>query len=90
MEVNKYLVEFLGTAILAYVVLATGNGIAIGAALALLIVVGVSLGSTSYFNPAITVMMVSAKKCSTEDMLPLIGLQVAGALCAYEIFKRMT
>ena len=32
---NKYLVEFLGTMLLVYVILATGNWFAIGAALAI-------------------------------------------------------
>ena len=31
--VNKYLVEFLGTLFFLYVILATGNAVAIGAAL---------------------------------------------------------
>ena len=35
MELNKYLVEFLGTTFFLYVILATGNALAIGAALAL-------------------------------------------------------
>ena len=38
---NKYLVEFLGTMFLMYVILVTGNWFAIGAALG----VGVLLGS---------------------------------------------
>ena len=37
---NKYIVEFLGTLFFLYVILATGNALAIGAALALAILVG--------------------------------------------------
>ena len=37
---NKYLVEFLGTLFFLYVILATGNALAIGAALAIAIILG--------------------------------------------------
>lgn len=86
---NKFLLEFLGTAIFLYVILATsGNGLAIGAALALLIVLGVSLGGTGHYNPAVSVMMVAANKLPTQDLLPYIIVQVFGGLCALELFKR--
>ena len=86
---TKYLLEFLGTAIFLYVILATsGNGIAIGAALALLIVVGVSLGGTGHYNPAVSVMMTAYQKMPTEDLLPYVILQIFGGLCALEVYKR--
>ena len=37
---NKYLVEYLGTIFFLYVIIATGNGLAIGGALALCILAG--------------------------------------------------
>ena len=37
---NKYLVEFLGTLFFLYVILATNNALAIGAALALCVMIG--------------------------------------------------
>ena len=37
---NKYLVEFLGTLFFLYVILATGNWLAIGAALAIAVLIG--------------------------------------------------
>ena len=48
---NKYVVEFLGALFLLYVIVATGNAIAIGAALAIAIMVGGSI-SGGHFNPA--------------------------------------
>ena len=38
---NKYLVEFLGTLFLVFVIFATGNYLAIGAALAIAVMPGV-------------------------------------------------
>ena len=44
---NKYLTEFLGTLFLLYVILASGNPLAIGAALAAAVMVGKSSEVTS-------------------------------------------
>jgi aquaporin Z len=84
---NKYLVEFLGTLFFLYVILATGNALAIGAALAVAIMVGGKI-SGGNFNPAVTIMMAVAKKQSMNDVLPYILSQVAGGLAALEIYKR--
>ena len=40
---NKYLVEFLGTLFLMYAILATGNWLAIGGALAIAVLFGVPI-----------------------------------------------
>jgi aquaporin Z len=84
---NKYLVEFIGTAFFAYVILATGNPLAIGASLALIILLGASI-SGGHFNPAISIIMASLNKISVYDLIPYILSQVFGALVALEIFKR--
>ena len=76
-NMNKYLVEFLGTLFFLYVILATGNAMAIGAALALAILVGGPI-SGGNFNPAVSVMMVSAGKLQNKELLPYILSQVAG------------
>ena len=85
---NKYLVEFFGTLFLIYIILATGNGIAIGAALAVAIMVGGTI-SGGMFNPAVSIAMVAAGKMSSSDLLPYILAQVAGGLVALELFKRV-
>ena len=56
---NKYLVEFLGTLFFLYVIIATGNALAIGAALAIAIMLGGPI-SGGNFNPAVTIMMAAA------------------------------
>ena len=84
---NKYVVEFLGTLFLLYVIVATGNAIAIGAALAIAIMVGGSI-SGGHFNPAVSIMMYAAGKLSRADLIPYLLVQIAGGLVAFELYKR--
>ena len=58
---EKYLVEFLGTLVFVYVILATGNPLAIGAALALVILLASNI-SGGHVNPAVSIVMASAGK----------------------------
>lgn len=85
---NKYLVEFVGTLFFLYVIIATGNAFAIGAALTIAIMVGGKI-SGGHFNPAVTIMMTAAKKMSSKDTIPYILAQVAGGLAAFELYKRV-
>ena len=80
------LIEFIGTFFFLYVVLAVGTPLAIGAALALAIYVGGSI-SGGNFNPAITIMMIAAKKQRIETALPYIVAQIAGGLAALALYK---
>ena len=84
---NKYLTEFLGTLFLLYVILASGNPLAIGAALAAAVMVGKSSGA--HFNPAVSVAMVHAKRLPMKELLPYVLAQVVGALAALELHKRV-
>jgi len=85
---NKYLVEFLGTLFFVYIILATGNAIAIGAAMAIIVMIGGSI-SGGNFNPAVSVAMVAAGKLSSSELLPYILAQIGGGLVALELFKRV-
>jgi len=85
---NKYVVEFLGTLFFLYVILATGQALAIGLALTVAIMVGGKI-SGGNFNPAVSVMMAAAGKLSMKDLLPYIVAQVAGGLAALELYKRV-
>ena len=85
---NKYLVEFLGTMFFIYIILATGNAIAIGVALAVATMIAAPI-SGGMFNPAISIAMVAAGKMSSSDLVPYILAQVAGGLVALELFKRI-
>jgi len=85
---NNYVVEFLGTLFFLYVILATGNALAIGAALAIAIIVGGPI-SGGNFNPAVSIMMVSAGKLPKSELIPYILAQVSGGLAALELYKRV-
>jgi len=84
---QKYLVEFLGTVLFVYVILATGNPLAIGATLALVILIigGITGG---HVNPAVSVAMAAAGQLPVVDLVPYCIAQVLGALVALEIYKR--
>ena len=84
--INKYLVEFLGTLFFLYVIIATGDALAIGAALAIAVLLGGKI-SGGNFNPAVTIMMVIAGKQSPKDAIPYILCQIAGGLAAFELYK---
>jgi len=83
----NYLVEFLGTAFFVYVILATGNPLAMGAALALTILLTLNI-SGGYINPAVTIVMASAGKLPTTDIIPYCLAQIFGGLTALELYKR--
>jgi aquaporin Z len=85
---NKYFVEFLGTMFFIYVILVTGNPLAIGAALAIAITVALKI-SGGNFNPAVTIALVIGKKMPFSDMIPYILSQVAGGLVALELYKKI-
>jgi aquaporin Z len=83
---NKYIVEFLGTMFLVFVIFATGNFLAIGAALAIAVMLG-GMISGGAFNPAVAIAMMYAGKLPRADVIPYIVAQVAGALVGFEAFK---
>ena len=82
----KYLVEFLGTMLFVYVILATGNWAAIGATLAICILLGGKISGGSY-NPAVTISLYAAGKLPESDVLPYIIAEVLGGLLAYQLYK---
>jgi len=83
----NYLVEFLGAAFFIYVILATGNPLAIGAALALAVTLTADI-SGGHLNPAVSIVMASAGKLSTSEIVPYCLAQVFGGLVALELYKR--
>jgi aquaporin Z len=83
----EYLVEFLGSLLFVYVFLSTGNPLAIGASLALVMLLtkGISGG---YINPAVTISMAAAGQISTNQIIPYCLAQLFGGLVALELYKR--
>lgn len=84
----NYLVEFLGTLFFIYVILATGNPLAIGAALAVTILLTSKI-SGGHINPAVTIAMAAAGKLPSVDVIPYCLSQIFGGLVALELYKRL-
>jgi len=84
---RQYLAEFLGAVVFIYIILATGNPLAIGATLALVILVtsGISGG---HINPAVSIVMASAGNLPVADLVPYCLAQIMGGLVALELYKR--
>lgn len=83
---NKYIVEFVGTMFFVYVILATGNALAIGAALTLAILVGGPV-SGGAFNPAVTLALVASGSLPQRDLLPYVLAEADGALAAFQLHR---
>lgn len=83
---NKYLVEFLGTMFLMFVIFATGNWLAIGAALGIAVLLGGPI-SGGAFNPAVAISLYSAGKISKPDLIPYILVEILGGLAAFHLYK---
>ena len=83
---NKYIVEFLGTLLLVFVILATGNYLALGAALAVAILLGGSI-SGGAFNPAVAIVLFASGKIPSGDIIPYIVAELAGGLAAFQLVK---
>lgn len=85
---NNYLAEFLGSTFFVYVILATGNPIAIGASLALVILLTGNI-SGGHINPIVSITMASAGKLPTAEIVPYCLAQIFGGLVALELYKRV-
>ena len=83
---NKYLVEFLGTALLVFVILATNNYLAIGAALAIGVYLGGNISGGAY-NPAVAIALMASGKIPGAEVIPYIIAEIMGALVAFEMVK---
>jgi aquaporin Z len=83
---NKYFVEVLGTMFLVFVIFATGNYLAIGAALAIAVLLGGAI-SGGAFNPAVAIALMYAGKIPRSDLIPYIIAEVAGGLAGFELYK---
>ncbi len=84
---NKYLVEFLGTMFLMFTIFATGNWLAIGAALAIAALLGGPV-SGGAFNPAVAIALYAAGKLPKPDVIPYVIVEILGALAAFYAYKK--
>jgi aquaporin Z len=84
---GPYLVEFLGTMLLVYVILATNNFIAIGLTLAIIVLLGGPI-SGGAFNPAVAFGLFAAGKLDKSKLLPYIIVQILGALAGFYAYTK--
>ena len=82
-----YLAEFLGSLFWVYIVLSTGNPLAIGAAYALVLLLTYRISSAS-INPVVTITMAAAGKIPPSEIIPYCIVRILGGLVALEIYKR--
>jgi len=78
---KKYITEFIGTFFLVLAVGLTGNPLAIGAVLMVMIYAGGHI-SGGHYNPAVTLAVLIRGRISTGDAMVYMGSQLAGAVAA--------
>lgn len=78
---KKYITEFIGTFFLMLTIGLTGNPLAIGAALMVMIYAGGHI-SGAHYNPAVTLAVLIRGKISTGEAMVYMGSQLAGAVAA--------
>jgi aquaporin Z len=78
---KKYITEFIGTFFLVLTVGLTGNPLAIGSALMVMIYGGGHI-SGGHYNPAVTLAVFIRGKITSSEALIYLGSQLAGGLIA--------
>lgn len=78
---NRYLIEFIGTFFLVITIALTGNPLAIGAALMVMIYMGGHI-SGAHYNPAVSFAVLMRGKLPGKDFIPYILFQILGAFAA--------
>jgi aquaporin Z len=85
---NKYLVEFLGSMSIVYVVLATGNWVAIGLVIAIAVLLGGPI-SGGVYNPALAIALYTAGKIPKPELIPYCIVEILGALAGFYAYKQV-
>lgn len=78
---KNYIVEFIGTFFLVLVVALTGNPIAIGSVLMVMIYMG-GYVSGAHYNPAVTLGLMMRKKISSSSAMMYMVFQLLGGMVA--------
>lgn len=84
MNIQNYLVEFIGTLILLFMIIVTKNPLMIGLTLTTIIIIGQNI-SGGHYNPAVSIVMYYLGKLNIDDLLPYIVAQICGGLVAYRL-----
>src|ERR1051326_3183864 len=78
---NKYIVEFIGTFFLVIAIGLTGNPLAIGAMLMVMVYMGGTISGAQY-NPAVTLALLMRGKMKAAESAVYMLVQIIGASCA--------
>ena len=78
---KKYITEFIGTFFLVLIIALTGEPLAIGATLMVMIFAGGHI-SGAHYNPAVTLAVLMRGRIPLNEALAYMGSQVAGAVIA--------
>jgi len=83
---KQYLVEFVGTLAFVFVLLWSGDPLAIGAILGSLFYV-FGKNSVVAFNPAVSVALYFNKKLSLKDSILYVVLEIVAGIAAFLLYK---
>lgn len=86
---KRYLMEMLGAMFLTLAITLTGNALAIGVMLAVLVYVGAHI-SGGHYNPAVSLAVWMRKGLKTDTLMKYIGVQTIGALLAAVVYNKLT
>ena len=87
MDLTKFVAEFVGTFVFLGVILATGEAIPIGLALAVVIFL-IGRVSGGHVNPAVSAILYAKGDISSSQFGSYVVAQVLGGLCALMWFKK--
>ncbi len=87
MDLTKFVAEFIGSFVFLGVILATGEAIPIGLALAVVIFL-IGRVSGGHVNPAVSAMFYARGDMNASQFGSYVVAQVLGALCALIWFKK--
>jgi len=88
MDFAATFVELIGTFLFLSVIFITGNPLAIGASLTVLIYLGIDV-SGGHYNPAVTIAALYNKGISPDTAVGYILAQIVGGLAAVTLRARM-
>ncbi len=78
---RKYIIEFIGTFFLVLTIGLTGDPLAIGAVLMVMVYAGGHI-SGAHYNPAVTLAVLIRGRINVSEAMVYMGSQLAGALAA--------
>ena len=78
---KKYINELIGTFFLVLVIGLSGNPLAIGSILMVMVYMGGHI-SGAHYNPAVTLAILMRKKIATQEAIAYMAFQLAGSLLA--------